>query len=254
MQPAAGVLAVTLSASGDGTVTGSDLQIDCGSTCEHAYAGGAGPTLTANPAMGFVFTGWLGACTGTSPCQPFIDGDTHVSATFAPDTIGVRTLDVDGNGPYDALTDGLLVIRYLFGLTGQSLTDFALGSGAQRGDPAAVLGYLADVRPRLDVDGNGAADALTDGLLIVRYLFNRRGTALTEGAIGAGATRGTAPAIELYIQGLRPEADRRPAWRQPRSAALAVRGAGSVCHSVAMAPISSRRRRAPGSDRSKTRS
>ncbi|MBP8296760.1 MAG: DUF11 domain-containing protein, partial [Burkholderiales bacterium] len=204
VQPAAGVLAVTLSGSGDGTVTGSDLQIDCGSTCAHAYAGGAGPTLTANPAMGFVFTGWLGACTGTSPCQPFIDGDTHVSATFAPDTIGVRTLDVDGNGPYDALTDGLLVIRYLFGLTGQSLTDFALGSGAQRGDPAAVLGYLADVRPRLDVDGNGAADALTDGLLIVRYLFNRRGTALTEGAIGAGATRGTAPAIELYIQGLRP--------------------------------------------------
>ena len=30
-------------------------------------------------------------------------------------------LDIDGNGSYDALTDGLLILRYLFGLSGDSL-------------------------------------------------------------------------------------------------------------------------------------
>ena len=202
--PAAGLLAVSLAGSGAGTVTGSDMQIDCGGTCSHPYAGGSTPTLTADPAPGSVFTGWLGACTGTAPCAIFIDGDVQVSATFAPAAIGARTLDVDGNGPYDALTDGLLVIRYLFGLVGSPLTQDALGDGAQRDNADAVLGYLADVRPRLDVDGNGAADALTDGLMILRYLFNLRGTALIQDAIGAGAIRRTAPPIELYIQGLGP--------------------------------------------------
>ena len=31
------------------------------------------------------------------------------------------TLDVDGNGKYDALTDGLLILRFMFGLDGESL-------------------------------------------------------------------------------------------------------------------------------------
>ena len=31
------------------------------------------------------------------------------------------TLDVDGNGKTEPLTDGLLIIRYLFGFTGEAL-------------------------------------------------------------------------------------------------------------------------------------
>ena len=46
-----------------------------------------------------------------------------------------------------------------------------------------------------------ATDALTDGLVIVRYLFGLRGSALVAGAIGVGATR-TTPQIEAYIQTL----------------------------------------------------
>ena len=51
----------------------------------------------------------------------------------------VATLDVDASissTKYDALTDGLLIIRYLFGLTGSSLTTGALGGTATRTDPA----------------------------------------------------------------------------------------------------------------------
>ena len=41
----------------------------------------------------------------------------------------------------------------------------------------------------LDVDGNGNADALSDGIILLRYLFGIRGEALTEGALGPNATR-----------------------------------------------------------------
>jgi hypothetical protein len=117
------------------------------------------------------------------------------------------TLDVDSSAPstpYDALTDGLLVVRYLFGLTGSSLTTGALGPTATRTDPTVVKAYLDGIRPALDVDGNGIADALTDGLLIVRYLFGLRGDALISGALDPLATRTTAAAVEAYLQTLMP--------------------------------------------------
>jgi len=38
----------------------------------------------------------------------------------------------------------------------------------------------------LDADGNGAIDALSDGLLILRAMFGLTGTAVTNGAIGSG--------------------------------------------------------------------
>jgi len=56
----------------------------------------------------------------------------------------------------------------------------------------------------LDVDGNGTADALTDGLLVVRYLFGLRGPAMINGAIGTGASRTTSPDIEAYLKNLMP--------------------------------------------------
>ena len=53
----------------------------------------------------------------------------------------------------------------------------------------------------LDVDGNGNIDALTDGLLIMRYAFGFRGDVLIDGAIGGGATRTSAADIEEYVSG-----------------------------------------------------
>ena len=55
-----------------------------------------------------------------------------------------------------------------------------------------------------DIDGNGQVDALTDAVLILRYLSGLRGPSLVAGAIGPGATRTTAPDIEAYIQTLMP--------------------------------------------------
>ena len=38
---------------------------------------------------------------------------------FLAGTIPSGSLDIDGNGQYDALTDGLLLLRGMFGLDGQ---------------------------------------------------------------------------------------------------------------------------------------
>ena len=51
-------------------------------------------------------------------------------------------------------------------------------------------------------DGNGKVDALTDGLLMLRYLFGVRGSALVAGTIGTGATRTTSQQIEAYLSTL----------------------------------------------------
>ncbi len=56
----------------------------------------------------------------------------------------------------------------------------------------------------LDVDGNGKADALTDGLLIIRYLFGLRGAPLVQGAVGPGAERTTSTDIENQIKSVSP--------------------------------------------------
>jgi hypothetical protein len=54
----------------------------------------------------------------------------------------------------------------------------------------------------IDVDGNSTVDALTDTLLMLRYVFGFRGAVLINGAVGPGCTRCTAPDIETYIDTL----------------------------------------------------
>jgi DNA-binding beta-propeller fold protein YncE len=54
-----------------------------------------------------------------------------------------------------------------------------------------------------DIDGSDVADPLTDGLLLMRYLFGFRGDALVTGAVDAiNCTRCTAAQIEAYIGSL----------------------------------------------------
>jgi hypothetical protein len=115
------------------------------------------------------------------------------------------TLDADGNGTADALSDGILILRYLFDATGAWNVDDALGSGATRTSREDIKGFLDDSRATaLDADGNGTADALSDGILILRYLFDRTGAWNVNDALGAGATRTTREAIKAYLDGFNP--------------------------------------------------
>ena len=182
--------------SGSGTVIANSGALNCGATCSGSYADGTALLLTATADAGSQFTGWLGKCIGTAKCAFNVNGSATVTATFATNGIGSPRIDVDGNGVYDALTDGLLILRHLFGLTGNALISGAIASGATRTTAAQIEAFLIDIKPLLDVDGNLTPDALTDGLLSLRYLFGLRGGPLIASAIGPGATRTTAASIE----------------------------------------------------------
>ena len=112
---------------------------------------------------------------------------------------GCFSFDIDENSEAKALTDGLLVIRHLFGFTGDALATGAISTNATRDRAEDISTLLADADSELDIDGNGESKALSDGLLLIRYLFGFTGDALTVGAIGEGATRDTSEAIEAYI-------------------------------------------------------
>ncbi len=57
--------------------------------------------------------------------------------------------------------------------------------------------------PAYDIDGDGEQLPLTDGSLLLRYLFGFTGATLTTGAVDmTDCTRCTAPAIEAYIESL----------------------------------------------------
>ena len=80
------------------------------------------------------------------------------------------SFDIDGDGNKDALTDGLLVLRHLFGFSGSTLSEGAVGSDATRSDATALESHLETNAQYLDIDGDGQNDALTDGLLLLRLL------------------------------------------------------------------------------------
>ena len=83
-------------------------------------------------------------------------------------------LDVDNDSKTTALTDGLLVIRYLFGFEGDSLTTGAVGEGASRPSASDIADHIRDNESFLDVDQDGEVAPLTDGLLIIRLRLEER--------------------------------------------------------------------------------
>ena len=108
------------------------------------------------------------------------------------------TWDVDKNAEIDALTDGLLILRYSFGLNSESLTNDAVASNSPL-STSEVIASITETMAIADVDGNGEVDALTDGLLILRYLFGLRGESLIDNVIANDAIRTTAAPIEAYL-------------------------------------------------------
>ena len=135
---------------------------------------------------------------GTLDAVELIDGTDPLDRFSCKS--GCFSFDVDANLETKPLTDGLLVIRYLFGFDGAALVGGAVGESAGRGSSDALVEYLDGVRDALDIDGDGEPKALTDGLLLIRYLFGFEGDALINGAIGANATRQTAEEIEDFIE------------------------------------------------------
>jgi hypothetical protein len=70
--------------------------------------------------------------------------ESQVSACLeAPASCGIDlSIDVDGDGSVDPLTDGLLIIRYLLGFSGNSLIDGAVGTDATRKTSEEIEDYI----------------------------------------------------------------------------------------------------------------
>lgn len=106
------------------------------------------------------------------------------------------TITVEGGG--DSLTyaalgaNGQKALDRLGNVVATTPTNFAGATGCVSIPPPTPAGVY-------DIDGNGVVEALTDGVLLLRYMFGLRGSALIDSAIGPCATRSTADAIQTFI-------------------------------------------------------
>jgi hypothetical protein len=111
----------------------------------------------------------------------FLPGGTITYAIFA-DTVIYGALPTDGAHAIDRNGVPVLAVP----------TNFAGTFGSLNVPPPVQAGPM-------DIDQNGQVDALTDGLMLLRYMFGLRGQALIQGALGQGAARNTAALIETYL-------------------------------------------------------
>ena len=87
----------------------------------------------------------------------------------------------------------------MFGLSGDALVTGVVGQDAQFLSPEDIEQRLALLRDKLDIDENGQIDALTDGLLSLRFLFGLSGTTLIDNVIASNANRSESNEIESYL-------------------------------------------------------
>jgi hypothetical protein len=170
--------------SSAGVPTSAELQVNA-----YTPSGGGYPALAANPGGDFVVT-W-----------EVYEQDGSGDGVFARRLVAPATLDVDGDGSTDPLTDGLLVLRWHFGFTGATLVTGAVDLvDCARCDSTAIAVYLTSIAAQLDIDGDGGNEPLTDGLLVLRWLFGFTGTTLVTGAVDTmNCTRCDAAAIESHL-------------------------------------------------------
>ncbi len=94
-------LAVDLAGDGSGTVSGDPVGIACPGICTQAVQQGTAVTLTAVAAVGSVFAGWTGDCSGTGSCGIVLGSDRAATATF----IALHPLSVNLSGTGGGLVD-----------------------------------------------------------------------------------------------------------------------------------------------------
>ena len=127
-----------------------------------------------------------------------------VSAPSVYNPVVLASLDIDGDGSAKALSDGLMVIRRMFGFSGMTLINGAVSAEAIYASPEAIAERIDAFSEGFDVDANGETKALSDGLMIIRRLFGFSGETLVAGAVAPDATRTDPNEIADYIDSLSP--------------------------------------------------
>lgn len=172
-----------------------------------------GLTLLDNTPDSFAFPPTFGAPTSTSVRSMAvkingISNNTAVSVSGAPNpaycisSTTFLTCDIQAFtiSPTAVLDNGhFLSLRN----TSSSLPDQVVTVNVTVGSSAAIWelssGSAAATNCSMDIDGDGLVQATTDGLMLARAMFGLTGTAVTNGAIGAGASRNTWSAIRNFL-------------------------------------------------------
>jgi len=89
-------------------------------------------------------TGWPGESIGG--ITPQFDESCGIP-NDANETISYAALDIDQNGSFDALKDGLILLRYAFGLRGESLIDSVIDSNANRTNAEDIEAHIQSLAP-----------------------------------------------------------------------------------------------------------
>jgi len=132
-----------------------------------------------------------------------LDGKTALEE-FNANSHASGTLDLDGDNSQFALTDGLLIMRYLFGLRDNVLIQDSIATTAIYTTAAEITARLELMRDFYDIDASGDLDALTDGLMILRYLFGLTNQALIENAVSDTANRSALADILAHMHSINP--------------------------------------------------
>jgi hypothetical protein len=96
------------------------------------------------------------------------------------------------------------MLRYCFDLRGEILV-----KGVMSPESTMTADQVEDTFENAmdiaDIDNDGSVDALTDGLMLLRYLFDVRGNNLTQDVMGQNAVRTSQSEIEAHIEKYMPE-------------------------------------------------
>lgn len=144
-------------------------------------------------------------CWGLASYGAVGDGsDGTVAYRLSPTTVGgLRPAGAAANAATTSLTAGnntSCVIMSDGGIRCWGANDYGQGGHGHNSNYQTTPQYIAAPGCALDLDGDGVAQFTTDGLLLLRALTSRTGTAVTQSAIGARATRTTWTAVlgQLY--------------------------------------------------------
>ena len=91
-----------------------------------------------------------------------------------------------------------MMIRYLFGLRDDFVTDGAMAENSPF-TSEQIVAEIEEAMDIADIDADGELNALTDGLLLLRYLFDLRDDLLTNGVVGLDGTRTSNEDIQSYL-------------------------------------------------------
>jgi len=121
----------------------------------------------------------------------------QVTLTISP---SVLPADIDGNGLVEEM-DALMLLRHLFGFRGVALTQGLVDSAnCRRCDAMAITAYLQEQQARYDIDNNGQVTALSDGLILLRYLRGYEGSDLIAQVIDQqDCRRCDTASVQTYI-------------------------------------------------------